>query len=290
MINSEPPISDESIRVSQLTRYPVKSCRAENLDSATVEPWGLVGDRRWMLVDESGAPFTARQSAQLLLVRPEITDEGLVLHMPGQEPLRVPRPSGQLAEVNVWGPGFQAEVASEEVSDWFRLLTGQDIRLVYLDDPRQRPTNPARSQDGDVVSFADGYPLLLASTSSLAELNTWVADGPRSGDGPMPMTRFRPNVVVDGALPWVEDSWRRIMIGNAGFRVVKGCDRCSLTMIDPETTAKTKEPLVSLARHRQLDHKVWFAVNLIPDDPGATITVGDKVTVLEAADSWEPQR
>ena len=141
---------------------------------------------------------------------------------------------------------------------------------MYLDDPTRRPTNPAYSLDGDRVSFADGYPLLLTSEESLDALNDWIAEGPRAAEGPVPMRRFRPSVVVSGAPAWAEDGWRRLRIGPVTFRAVKGCDRCVLTTVDPDTAAKGHEPLFALARHRRWDGKIWFGVNLIPDAPAPT--------------------
>ncbi|HZZ53760.1 MAG TPA: MOSC domain-containing protein, partial [Trebonia sp.] len=119
-----------------------------------------------------------------------------------------------------------------------------------------------------------------------AALNDWILEGPRFAEGPLPMTRFRPSVVVAGAPAWAEDGWRRLRIGEVTFRVAKGCDRCVLTTVDPDTAVKGKEPLVTLARHRRWDGKVWFGVNLIPDAPhpgapGEPIAVGAPVTVLE---------
>jgi uncharacterized protein YcbX len=128
------------------------------------------------------------------------------------------------------------------------------------------------------VSLADAYPLLVASTSSLAEVSAWAGE-------PLSMTRFRPNLVVDGAEPWAEDGWRRVRIGEAVFRSVKGCDRCVMTMVDPETGRKGKEPIRTLAQHRRWDGHTWFGMNLIPDTPGVVVAVGDEVEVLEAEDS-----
>lgn len=277
--------------LTALARFPVKSCRGQQLDSAVVEPWGLAGDRRWMLVDTDGVTLTARESPRLVLVVPELTDIGLRLAAPDMPELTVTAPAdGPLVPVSVWGAPFHARLAVAEASAWFSRVAGRPVRLVYLDDPTRRPINPARSRPGEVVSFADGYPLLLASESSLAELNGWIAEGPRSGDGPLPMTRFRPNLVVGGAPAWSEDRWRRVRIGEVTFRCVKACDRCVLTLIDPETAVKTKEPLYSLARHRQWDHKAWFAVNLIADQPGGTLQLGDEVEVLDEANEPGPLR
>jgi uncharacterized protein YcbX len=284
-------VGESTIELSSITRYPVKSCRGESLTSAVVEPWGLALDRRWMLVDESGTTLTARECPLLVLVVPFLTDDGLVLTAPDLDPLRVPRPDGvELVEVNVWGDPFHAAPAAEEASTWFRRLTGRQVTLVYLDDPTRRPSNPERSRPDDRVTFADGYPVLMASEASLAALNDWIAAGPRADEGPLPMTRFRPNLVVSGAPAWAEDAWRRVRIGDTSFRAVKACDRCVLTMVDPETALKTKEPLFSLSRHRQWDHKTWFAVNLIPDNPGGTLQVGDRLEVLEVSDDPTPQR
>ena len=119
----------------------------------------------------------------------------------------------------------------------------------------------------DVVSFADGFPLLLATEESLAQLNAWISEGPRSADGPVPMTRFRPNLIVRGAAAFAEDSWRRVRVGEVEFRVVSSCIRCVLTTIDPVTAVRTKEPLVSLARHRKFGGKTLFAMNLVPEAP-----------------------
>jgi uncharacterized protein len=171
-------------------------------------------------------------------------------------------------------------------------VAGEPVRLVYLDDPMRRRPNPAYSREGDRVSFADGYPLLLTGEGSLRELNDLIAAGPLAAEGPLPMRRFRPNVVVAGAPPWAEDGWRLLRIGDVVFRAVKGCDRCVLTTIDPDTAVKGKEPIATLARCRRWDGKVWFGVNLIPDSPGRTgaIRVGDPVQVLEQSDADGPLR
>lgn len=124
-----------------------------------------------------------------------------------------------------------------------------------------------------------------------AEMNSPLP-GPGAAEGPLPMTRFRPNVVVAGAPPWAEDGWRRLRIGPVMFRAVKGSDRCVFTTIDPDTAAKGKEPLATLARYRRWDGKTWFGVNLIPDapPPGAVIRPGDPVEIVQQAESDGPLR
>ena len=267
--------------LSAINRYPVKSCRGHAVAAATVEPWGLVGDRRWLVVDDDGVLVTAREHSRMLLVTPQLRpDGGLELASPDAPPLSVEVPAGDLVPVSVWKSRLVAALAAPEACAWFSKIVGESVRLVYLDDPTRRHPNPAFALPTDYVSFADGYPLLLATSASLAQLNDWIADGPRADEGPLPMTRFRPNVVVDGTTPWDEDGWRRIRIGAAEFRVVKGCDRCVMTMTDPDTAERTKEPIATLARYRRWDGETWFGMNIIPDTPGAEIAVGDEVEVL----------
>jgi len=273
--------------LTQLYRYPIKSCRRDEIQLSEVEPWGLAGDRRWMLVDEEGEVVTARERPPLLMVTPVLDGTALRLHAPGRPSLTVKVPEGELTPVSVWSSRLDATPATPEAHAWFSEVAGIPLRLVYLDDPLRRRPNPQFSQAGDRVSFADGYPLLLASESSLACLNRWIAEGPRASDGPLPMARFRPNVVVGGTAPWAEDGWRRLRIGDVTFRAVKGCDRCVMTMIDPDTLTKTKEPIATLARYRRWDGATWFGMNLIPDRVGAraTIRVGDPVEILEEVDA-----
>jgi hypothetical protein len=278
------------LTLSAINRYPVKSCRGEALTTATVEPWGLAGDRRWMIVDADGGQVTAREHPRLVLVRPEILDDGLRLTSPDLDELVVPIPDGrELVDVSVWDSPFRAALAGVG-HDWFAKIVGEPVRLVYLDDPTRRAPNPAFSAPSDRVSLADAYPLLLASEESLAAVNEWIAAGRHAEEGPLPMTRFRPSVVVRGADAWAEDGWRRVRIGSAEFRAVKGCDRCVLTLVNPDTAVSGREPLASLVRHRRWDGKSWFAMQLIPDTPGATIHVGDDVEILEAVESDGPPR
>jgi uncharacterized protein len=275
------------IAVTQISRYPVKSCRGEPMATATVEPWGLAGDRRWMVVDADGRAVTAREIPPMVLVTPALAPSlnggaTITLTFPEVPDLTVAVSHGSdLVPVEVWGTKLQAAQAGDAATEWFTKVLGEPVRLVYLDDPTRRQVDPKWSQDTDRVSFADGYPLLLATEESLAALNALIAAGRHAAEGPLPITRFRPNVVVAGSAAWAEDKWLRLLIGDVPFRVAKGCDRCVFTTIDPDTAAKGKEPLATLARHRRWNGKVWFGVNLIPDDPAsaAVIRVGDPVVI-----------
>jgi uncharacterized protein len=279
------------LTLTGINRYPIKSCRGCAVDTAVVELWGLAGDRRWMLVDDEGHVVTARKYPQLVLAAPELNADGLLVQAPDADPLLVSTPGGDaVATVWIGSSELSATLASDKAHAWFSKLTGSPVRLVHLDDPTQRRPNPTYSRDEDRVSFADGYPLLLASEESLVALNDLIAEGPRADEGPVPMTRFRPNLVVSGGSAWVEDGWRVVRVGTARFRVVKASSRCVVTTIDPDTGSKSKEPLATLARHRRWDGKTWFAANLIPDSPGATMHVGDEIEIIEQLQTGEPLR
>jgi len=278
-----------SIVVTELRRFPVKSCRGEQLTEGVVEAWGLQGDRRWMLVDEAGEMVSIREHKGMVLLHPEITaDGGLVVRdtSGALEPLVVAVPSGDdLAPVSLFGdPPFLAAVAADEAHAWFGKAVGEQVRLVHADDPARRLANPAYAGTVVPMAFADGYPLHLTTEESLAELNERIAEGPLADLGPLPMVRFRPNVVVSGAPAWADDGWATLRIGEGVYRAVKGCARCTIPTTHHETAERFHEPTATLARIRRWDGQVWFGTNLVCDTPGVTIRVGDEVEVLETRD------
>lgn len=184
-----------------------------------------------------------------------------------------------MLSVTVWSSTVLAATAGKDADKWFSAFVDRPVRLVYLDDPARRPVDPEYGAPGDVVSFADGYPLLLTSTSSLDSLGNWLVE---AGDQPVPMNRFRPNVVVTGAEPWAEDRWRRITIGDVCFRVAKPCGRCVVTTTDQRTGECGSQPLKMLGRRRRFGQQLVFGQNIIPDGEGI-IRTGDPVQVLESA-------
>ncbi|MCZ4122938.1 MOSC domain-containing protein [Streptomyces sp. H39-S7] len=269
--------------LSALYIYPVKSLRGLAPEAADVEPWGLAGDRRWMLVDADGRVITQRQHTGTALVTAEPSGGGaLRFTAPGREALRVAPPeNGSTEPVLIFRDKVEAVVADDAATEWFSDYLGVPARLVYMTDPAVcRPVDPEHSRPGDTVSFADGYPLLLTATASLDTLNAHVARGPHAAEGPLPMNRFRPNVVVDGTVARAEDDWRRIRIGEVTFRVAKRCARCVVPTTNQETAERGREPMRSLAKHHRIDGKTIFGQNLIPEHPG-TLRVGDPLTILE---------
>jgi uncharacterized protein YcbX len=246
------------------------------------------------VIDRHGGKLTARTHHKLLTVRATLPAVGngaqtLRLAGPHAAPLELAIPDGNspAERVAVSGVEVSAAAAGADSDTWFSELLGEPVRLVWLADPTQRPVDPAYGRATDRVSFADAYPLLLASFASLRQLDDWIAEqalerGEPEAPAPLQIRRFRPNVTVTGAAPFAEDGWRRLRIGDATFRAVKPCDRCVMTTIDPDTLVRGKEPLRTLARHRRWDGKVWFGMNLIPDTPGV-IRPGDEMEILESA-------
>jgi MOSC domain-containing protein len=266
------------MRIAALYSYPVKGCHRLEHDVARVEPWGLAGDRRWMMIDADGVGITQREAPRLtrLTVRPR--PGGLRLSAPGLPDLDVDEPvDGPAESVRVFKSktSFPARVAEK---GWSSEFLGRDARLVWQADPTGRGIE-RNALEGDRVNLADGYPLLLANEASLDAVNGWLAD---EGSEAVPMTRFRPNLVVAGAAAWAEDTWigRRLRVGEMIFRAAKSCARCVVTTVDQETGKKGREPLRALGRHRRYDDGLLFAINLIPDTTGA-VCVGDPLTVLD---------
>ena len=267
-----------ALRIGDVTIYPVKSCAPAALRSARVHPRGLEFDRRFMLVDGAGRTITGREFPSLLQVRPGIEEGGLRLRAPGMPDLLAGNDEGgETHPVFVFSDPCPARSGGEEADRWFRSYLGTECRLVRMDaDCRRAVPAEIGGRPGDEVSFADECPLLLTSEASLADLDARL---PR----PVPMERFRPNLVVRGAAaPYDEDHWRRIRIGGIEFDCAQACKRCVFTTIDPRTGARdeNQEPLRTLSTYRRRGAGgPAFGIHLIPRGEGA-VEAGDVVEVL----------
>jgi len=250
--------------------HPIKGCAPIAVQLARVTLRGLEDDRRWMVVDEAGRFLSQRELPAMGAIAVQVSGSDLVVD--GE--LELPRNlgDGPRREVAVWSHTGEALV-HEAGSTWFSRRLGRPCSLVFMPDDVVRPVNPARGRPGDLVSFADGYPVLLATEASRAEVE-------RRAGVPIAMARFRPNVVTSAPAPFDEDRWRALSLGAVSFRNVKPCERCVVTTLDPSTQAPGKEPLRTLATFRARDGAVWFGVNLIPDAEGE-LRVGDPVQVTE---------
>jgi uncharacterized protein YcbX len=257
--------------LSRLYVYPIKSCGGISLESAELDTTGLRHDRRWMLVDATGGFVSQRTVPRMALISVSIGDESLTVHATGMVDLEVPfdGESGGSIGVEVWGDAQRGVPVGEEADRWFGRFLGGDYRLVRQPEDDVRPVDSVYAADGDRTSFADRFPFLLISEASLEDLNGRL-------ESPLPMNRFRPNLVVRGCGPYAEDGWGNVRIGGTDFRVAEPCRRCAITTTNQETAERGKEPLRTLATYRKSAGEVEFGRNLIHTSPG-NVSVGDPV-------------
>jgi uncharacterized protein YcbX len=270
------------MHVVSLHTYPVKGCHRVDHDEITVQPWGVVGDRRWLIVDEKGGAVTQREAPALTGLRATIThDRGLRLSLPGREDLTIAEPQvGPLTDISLFAYRGQATPADPRAQAWLTQALGRPVRLVWQDDPGRRAPDSPNARPGEQMLFQDDFPVSLANLASLDALNDLIAES-GSLEGPLPITRFRPNIVLTGAQPWAEDGWTggRLRIGEATFHVPEGSGRCLVTTTDQETGERGHEPLLTLGRHRNVNQRLLFATLLVPEGP-ATVRVGDTLVAL----------
>ena len=266
------------MRLSEINIYPVKSLKGISLAEAMVEARGLSFDRRWMLVDDDNRLITQREVPRMALIGVSIEEDRLAVRFEDRQ-IDIPLSphQGDTEDVVVWQNIVPAGVYDSETNVWFSRVLKVNCRLVAMPETTRRLIDPeyAVRPDEDIVSFADGYPFLLIGEGSLADLNSKL-------DGPVPMNRFRPNLVAEGTEAFAEDGWKKIRIGETVFHLVKPCARCVLTTVDQSTGEKTgNEPLKTLSTYRNREGKVLFGQNLIAETPGGTVRIGDEIEVLE---------
>lgn len=265
------------MKISEINVYPIKSLGGVSVEKTVVEARGLRYDRRWMLVDEKNNFLTQREHPLMAKFRVRIAEDYLRIRIDDSEKSVPFDPqTNETASVKIWQSRCRAKFYHSEINDWFSRALRMKCRLVFMPDATRRIVSPfyAVRKYEDTVSFADGYPVLLIGEKSLDDLNSRL-------ENPISMNRFRPNLVVSGAEPFAEDDWKTIKIGNAIFHVVKPCARCVVTTIDQETgIIDEKEPLKTLATYRLKNQKILFGQNLIADNVGEMIKVGDNVEIL----------
>lgn len=251
-----------ALTITGLYIYPVKSLAGISLDAAKVTDRGLEFDRRWMLIDDEQVFLSQRSFPQMALLRPAIEEGELVIHGVQQDSITIHKPTtGVQLSVQIWDDHCEAILYPEEVNEWFSRELGQSVRLVYMPDESRREVDPRFAIQEEVVSFADGYPFLVISEESLAELNSRLAS-------PVPMNRFRPNIVIAGGEAFGEDDLKKFRTNGIQFTGVKPCARCQVVTIDQATAAMSKEPLKTLATYRRSGNKVLFGMNLLHSGKG----------------------
>ncbi|UCF65846.1 MAG: MOSC domain-containing protein [bacterium] len=261
--------------LKQIVIYPVKSAAGILLMNSKVSHYGLQYDRCWMLIDENNRFLSARKLHKLVLIQSQISETTLTLLAPGMSDFLLPLSDfwGPRLRVQIWNDECTAVYCGKEAQDWFSSFLGNSARLVFMPGDFKRRVDPTYTEGPKSISFTDGYPFLLISEASLADLNTRI--GTR-----LEMARFRPNLVVEGCRSYEEDSWKIIRIGGIRFKIVKSCSRCVITTLDPKTAKAGKEPLRTLAGYRSNQGKVYFGQNLIHMEEGQ-ISAGMPVEVLD---------
>jgi len=267
------------LQVSQLYIYPVKSLGGIALTRARVTDRGFEHDRRWMLVDDNNLFISQRDVHQMALMKLKITDEGIrVDYAPKNSSFTIPfhPPTNEFADVTIWDDTCEGQFVSDEADQWFRDMLEISCRLVYMPDETARITDQRYTPGNSITSFSDAYPFLIIGQASLNDLNNRLSE-------PLPMDRFRPNIVFTGGAPYQEDAMHTFNIGDIFFHGVKLCARCIMTTIDQATAIKYKEPLKTMARYRFKNNKIMFGQNLVHKGLGE-ISVGDALEVLKLND------
>lgn len=268
---------ENQLVVQDIFIYPVKSLGGIRLEEAEVEERGFRFDRRWMLVDEEGMFVTQRVYPQLALLQVKLGETGLGIFHKKDPADRIEVPydlaTGPEVMVTIWDDRVLVKIVHQELDRWFSEFLGFKVSLVVLPESTQRKVDPHYAVNGESVSFADGMPYLIIGQESLNDLNSRL-------EVPVPMDRFRPNVVFSGGTPFLEDSLRKLKIGELDFQIVKPCARCVLTTVNQETGEKGKEPLKTLSSYRTLNGKVYFGQNMVSLSFGK-IRIGDLIQELE---------
>jgi uncharacterized protein YcbX len=261
------------MHLSGIHVYPIKSCRGLSPDAWEVDKFGLRHDRRWMLINQAGLFLTQRTHRRLALVHVSIETDQLRVESEGMPPLHVAlRPAtGTQFPVRVWLDVTAATCPFPHADRWFTEFLDEPVRLGYMPDEVMRPVDPYYAPAGGQASFADGFPFLVVGQASLDDLNRRLV-------APLPMNRFRPNLVVSGSEPFAEDGWRSVRIGPLPFEVVKPCARCVVTTTDQDTAMIGKEPLRTLATFRRVGNDVRFGMNAVHYGTGM-LTLGDRVAL-----------
>ena len=266
--------SNAPLHVGSLWVHPVKSARAVAVARAQLGRTGLDGDREFVVVDERGAFLTQRDHPSLALVDARVVDDVLALTIPGEPTLHVRRKAeGRPIEVEVWDDRVESVDVGDDAARLLSRWLGQPARLARMAREDARPVDSRYAAASDRVSFADGFPVLVATAAAVRLVSEAL-------ERPVDATTFRPNVVVEGAEPFEEDTWTELAIGDARLELVKPCARCAVVDVDPISGTRRGDVLSALASLRKSGRKVFFGQNAVVRGTGE-IAVGDAVRVLD---------
>jgi uncharacterized protein len=268
---------EKKLIIQDIFIYPIKSLGGIRLSEAFVEEKGFQYDRRWMLVDNYGRFVSQREHSGLALLAVELGDNKLLVYhkIEKEKSIQIPFDftTGPELTVTIWDDQVVGKVVHPDLDKWFSQMLGFEVHLVIMPEQSHRKVDPRYAVNGESVSFADGMPYLLIGQESLDDLNSRL-------EIPVPMDRFRPNVVFSGGGPFLEDSLRKIKIGEVEFQIIKPCARCVMTTVDQDTGEKSKEPLKTLSGYRTINNKVYFGQNMVALQSGK-IQIGDILLVQE---------
>ncbi|MGR3809987.1 MOSC domain-containing protein [Jiulongibacter sp. NS-SX5] len=261
------------MKISQLYIYPVKSLAGISLRYSKVTDRGLEYDRRWLLIDDSGKMLSQRTLPQLIHFKTEIVaNKGIAVKLKGDDECLIPfeYQKGEMLKAIVWDDEFEVYEVSQEVSQWFSNKLGKQVKLVHQPDESIRLADPKYTiTNRELVSAADGYPVLIASEASLEALNTKL-------ENRVSMMRFRPNIVIKDSEAFQEDTLKEVSIGTAKLAGVKDCARCIMITNDLERGVLGKEPLRTLSSFRKIGKKVLFGRNFVVHKEGE-IEIGEEL-------------
>ncbi len=260
-------------RLESIHLYPVKSLGGYPVDECELMEKGPRGDRRYMLVDDNNQHLTQREIPTFALFKVRPDGKGFRVTFAGDSmTLSYALEAGTQLTCKVWDDNVDVIEAPKSVSDWFSQRAGQPVRLVYFPESNPRPVDQDYRVAEEQVGLADGYPVLVIGIETLSLLNSKLAS-------PVPMNRFRPNLVFAGGGAHDEDRWKDFAIGDTLLRGVKPCARCAVPTVDQETGQMGKEPSATLASYRRFGNKILFGENTVVLQPG-TIRVGETIKVI----------
>jgi len=271
------------LTITELYIYPVKSLGGIRVNSALLTDRGFEHDRRWMVINTENRFITQREFPAMALLQVQVTETGLHIQhktKPDESidiPFQPPLPS--TVPVTVWDDMCEAQYVNDQVDEWLSDMLSANCRLVYMPDSSRRRVDTRYAANNEITNLSDGYPVLMIGEASLADVNRRMAI-------PLPMNRFRPNIVFSGGSPFEEDTMAHFTIRGMDFYAVKPCARCVITTINQDNALAAKEPLKTLAAYRNKNNKIYFGQNILYRGSGL-VQVGDRIEVMERKPAME---
>ncbi len=265
--------------IKSLHIYPLKGARGIDINNAKLRPRGIKHDRRFMLINAQGRFLSQRQYPKMAQISTKLHQDGLGINIPGEKEIIIPFPAtGRHINVSLWRDEFAACLVEHKINACISAFLGENVNLVFMADNTKRMVDKNWVKEDYPVSFADGYPVLVTNQASLDDLNRHLTE---QNERALPMDRFRPNIVIEGANPWEENNWKILRIGEVEIKCVKPCVRCVVTSINQKTGIAGKKSALNALKKlnpskNPKNQGVVFGQNAIITRLGK-IKIGDKV-------------